>query len=95
VRDYAKDASGRRYQAINTCPRDTFELRIFASSLTAQEVQAALALAAASVDYTSALTVADITQRDGWDWETFARWVNEQPQYAPLSREMERLSCVC
>lgn len=95
VKDYAKGASSDRYTAINTCPENTFELRIFASSLDQQEVQAALALAAASVDYTRTLTVADITGHDGWDWAAFAQWVGERPQYAPLSREMERRSCAC
>lgn len=95
VKDYAKGASGYRYTAINTCPADTFELRIFASSLDQQEVQAALALAAASVEYTRTLTVADIATRGGWDWASFALWVDERPQYAPLSREMERLACAC
>ncbi len=95
VKNYAKGASGARYQAINTVNRDTFELRIFASSLDRQEVQAALALAAASVDYTRTLSIADITTRDGWDWASFARWVAQEPRYAPLSREMERLSCAC
>lgn len=95
VKDYAKGASGDRYTAINTCPDETFELRIFASSLNQQEVQAALALAAASVEYTRALTVADIATHGGWDWTSFAHWVDERPQYAPLAREMERLSCVC
>ncbi len=95
VKDYAKGARGTRYTAINTCPDDTFELRIFASSLDRQEVQAALALTAASVDYTRTLTVSDITSRDGWGWPTFARWVSNQTQYAPLTGEMERLSCAC
>ena len=96
VKNYAKGKAGvDRYTAINTRPPDTFELRIFASTLNRQEVQAALALAAASVEYTRTLSVTDIANRNGWAWAAFARWVNEHPEYAPLSREMERLSCAC
>lgn len=93
VKDYAKGArDADRYQAINVQNFATFELRIFASSLDRQEVQAALGLAAASVEYTRDLTVQDIT-RGAWDWDAFAEWVADQPEYAPLAREMERASC--
>ena len=52
VKDYAKGAVGQRCRAINTGNDDTFELRIFASSLDPDEVKAALGFAAASVEYT-------------------------------------------
>jgi hypothetical protein len=95
VKDYAKGASGHRYSAINTCNRDTFELRVFASTLDRQEVQAALGLAAASVEYTRALSVTDIVSRAGWEWSSFADWVGTRPEYAPLAREMEKRACAC
>lgn len=47
-----------RYRAINTRNEHTFELRIFASSLVAQAVAAALGLAAASMEYTRTLPTA-------------------------------------
>ncbi len=84
-----------RYSAINTQNDTTYELRVFASSLKPQQVQAALAFAAASVEYTRALTVAAIAQRQGWEWAAFTRWLDDQPQYAPLAREWEALACAC
>lgn len=95
VKDYAKGAKGARYQAINTQNNDTFELRVFASSLNPQEVKAALGLAAASVEYTRDLTVSDIARNRAWEWMPFVAWLNDHPGYEPLSRELEDLSCVC
>ncbi|MGW4330453.1 hypothetical protein ACWEKR_31745 [Nocardia sp. NPDC004573] len=95
AQEYAKggtDGYGR-YQAINVCPEDTFELRVFASSLHTQQVQAALAFAAASVEYTRGLSAADIARRRGWEWTAFTTWVRSHPQYSPLLAEMEALAC--
>ncbi|MFE9575376.1 hypothetical protein ACFYO1_03240 [Nocardia sp. NPDC006044] len=83
-----------RYQAINPYPRKTLELRVFASSLDVQQVQAALAFTAASVDYTRALDVAAV-RAGAWEWPRFAEWVRTQPQYQPLWAEMEELACAC
>jgi len=94
VKYYAKGAKSARYQAINSGNDDTFELRIFASSLDPQEVKAALGFAAASVGYTRQLTVPDIC-RGGWGWPAFAAWLADQPAYAPLTRQLEALSCAC
>lgn len=95
VKHYAKGSgAGGRYRAINTQNIDTFELRIFASSLKPREVQAALGFAAASVEYTRDLTVRQIT--DGaWTWSAFVAWLGERPAYAPLVQELEALQCVC
>jgi hypothetical protein len=94
VKHYAKGEIGSRYRAINTQNVDTFELRIFASSLKPREVQAALGFAAASVEYTRDLTVRQIT--DGaWTWPAFVTWLSERPAYTPLVRELEALRCVC
>ncbi|MGW5105953.1 hypothetical protein [Nocardia sp. NPDC004123] len=82
-----------RYQAINVCPEQTFEVRIFASSLQPQQVQAALASVAASMEYTRDLTVADVARRRGWEWTAFVTWVRQHPIYQPLLAEMEALSC--
>ncbi|WP_231855927.1 hypothetical protein [Nocardia cyriacigeorgica] len=92
------DAKGRstitrRYQAINTLPEHTFELRVFASSLRPRQVLAALAFAAASVEYTRGLTAAEIARRRGWEWAAFTAWVRTRPQYSPLLAEMEALAC--
>lgn len=98
ARDTAKDhkhAVGLdRYQAINPHPRHTLEVRVFASSLEAGQVQAALAFTAASIDYTRHLTILDI-RAGGWDWRHFATWVAGRPEYTPLAVEMETLACAC
>ncbi|MFC9434770.1 hypothetical protein [Nocardia sp. NPDC057030] len=83
-----------RYQAINPYPRKTLELRVFASSLDVQQVQAALAFTAASVDYTRGLDVAAV-RAGAWEWPLFAEWVRIQPDYQPLWAEMEELACAC
>ncbi|MGV9678836.1 hypothetical protein ACWDSJ_26430 [Nocardia sp. NPDC003482] len=90
--DYGLAGLGR-YQAINTLPPDTFEVRIFASSLKPQQVQAALAFVAASVDYTRTLTSADVARRRGWEWTAFVTWLRARPCYAPLLAELEDLAC--
>lgn len=96
VKHYAKGEKGfERYRAINTQNDHTFELRVFAASLEPQQVQAALGLAAASVEYTRHLTVTDIAQRGGWDWSAFTEWLVERDEYAPLRAELEHLACVC
>ncbi|MFF3228870.1 hypothetical protein ACFYV7_39180 [Nocardia suismassiliense] len=82
-----------RYEAINVQPEDTFELRIFASSLKPQQVQAALAFAAGSVEYTRTLTPADIARRRGWEWSAFTSWLRGRPQYSSLLAELEDLAC--
>lgn len=93
---YAKGAkAGPRYRAINATNEHTFELRIFASSLNPREVQAALALAAASVEYTRTLRVRDILTCGGWEWASFAAWVRGRAEYAPLAEEMEQHACAC
>ncbi|RDI45303.1 amidoligase family protein [Nocardia mexicana] len=82
-----------RFQAINTLPEHTFEVRIFASSLDPQQVQAALAFVAASVAYTRTLTSGDIARRRGWEWTAFVTWLRGRPEYAPLLAELEDLAC--
>jgi hypothetical protein len=95
VKDYAKGARGYRYRAINTNNDDTFELRVFASSLDPAEVKAALGFAAASVEYTRDLTYSKIANGDGWRWAGFVRWLTEQPAFGPLTQQLEALQCVC
>lgn len=93
---YAKHNSvSGKYRAINTCPEDTFELRMFASSLQPEHVQAVLGFADASVEYTRTLTVADIARGNGWGWESFRSWVSEHDQYAPLAAELNQAVPAC
>ncbi|WP_205623128.1 hypothetical protein [Sciscionella marina] len=102
AKHFAKgDANTSRYSAINTLPSATYELRVFAASLHPRHVQAALGLAAASVEYTRHLSVADIVGRCGWDWPAFASWVADHDVYAPLHHEIqeiqhtEEFACAC
>ncbi|MEH1166434.1 hypothetical protein V6V47_13700 [Micromonospora sp. CPCC 205539] len=95
VKDYAKGARSQRYRAINTGNADTFELRIFASSLDPRQVKAAFGFAAASVEYTAHLSVREIACAGGWSWPAFVRWLAERPVYAPLSEQLEVLACAC
>lgn len=89
VRDYALGSrGGLKNRAINTRNEATFELRVFASSLDPVEVQAALGFAAASVEYTRTLSVADIVA-GGWGWPAFVSWLRGHPEYAPLIRESD------
>lgn len=95
VKEHAKGVLGSsRFWAINTSNTDTFELRVFASSLHPLQVQAALGFAAASVEYTRDLTVAGIV-RGGWSWPAFTGWLAGRPGYAALRREVEALTCAC
>lgn len=85
VKAYAKgERSAARYQAINVQNYATFEVRVFESSLDRDNVQAALDLVAASVEYTRHLTVPTIVA-GGWNWDAFGEWVAERPEYAALA----------
>jgi hypothetical protein len=101
VKDYAKGSHGYyRYRAINTLNPDTFELRVFASSLQPVQVQAALGFAAASVEYTRHLSVAAIVRDDAWAWPAFTDWLPGRPEYAPLLAQAGALTgrgpaCAC
>lgn len=82
----------QRYQAVNVQNRHTYEVRVFRSSLVRREVQAALDLVAASVEYTRKLSVREIVD-GGWTWDAFRVWVSERPEYAALSEEMATCAC--
>jgi hypothetical protein len=96
VKDYAKGHRyGERHRAINTNNYATFELRIFASSLEPQQVQAVLAFAAASVEYTRDLTAHNIVRQGAWQWPAFVTWLEDKPAYQPLRDQLEALPCAC
>lgn len=73
-----------RYQAINVTNAETFELRIFASSLDPAEVKTTLAFAAATVEYTRGLTSHDVARHGGWTWPAFTGWAASRPEFGPL-----------
>lgn len=92
MKSYAKqEMSADRHRAINTENRDTLEVRVFASSLVPEQVQAALGLVHASVAYTRQLTSHDVAVNRGWDWGPFMDWCAQRNRYAPLTSEWERL----
>ncbi|GIF47504.1 hypothetical protein Afe04nite_20430 [Asanoa ferruginea] len=93
AKDYAKGACSERYRAINTGNPDTFELRVFASSLDPAQVQAVLGFAAASVEYTRSLQAHDIVTRNGWEWPSFTGWLDQRPDYQPLLDRIEAPAC--
>jgi len=94
VKDYVKGGRGDRYQAINPNNADTLEVRVFASSLKANEVRAALAFVAATVEYTRDLDSQKIIKARGWAWDAFVEWLRVHDEYAPLLAELEALECV-
>jgi Putative amidoligase enzyme len=89
---YAKgDHNADRYQAVNVQNNATFEVRMFASSLNPQQVQAAIGLVDASVEYARQLSAHDIAQSNGWAWPNFTQWVRDQGDlYRPLRGQIWR-----
>ncbi len=78
VKGYAKgERYADRYEAVNVTNANTFEVRVFASTLDTQELRAALDFVAASVEYTRQLTVPVIAQ-GGWNWAAFMEWCDAQ-----------------
>lgn len=82
-----------RYSAINLTNRETFEVRVFASSVCPQEIQAALGLVSASVEYTRSIDANAILRGAAWTWAPFTDWVAQRPEYTALKLEMDKL-CV-
>lgn len=80
-----------RYAAINLTNEHTVEVRVFASSTNPNHVKAALALVAASVEYTRNLTVPTILG-GGWTWDALMHWAESHAEYAPLTDEWQRLN---
>lgn len=64
-----------RYSAINTTNEHTFEVRVFASTLSITKAQRALQLVAASVEYTRGARGTDGSGRRSWDWDRFRDWL--------------------
>lgn len=88
---YINPPSLARYSAINVQNDATLEVRVFAGSVDAQEVRAALGMVHASVEYTRQLDTASVIKKGGWDWAAFNAWTQTRPEYDSLNREIERL----
>lgn len=83
-RGLLEDTTGARYSAVNTNPRETFEVRAFASTLDPVSAQSTIGLVAAAVEYTRPLTVHDIIKNEALTWPRFAAWLDENPLYAAV-----------
>jgi len=83
------------YFATNTAGTSTFELRIFASTLSLPTLTGTLGFVASTVDYTRSLTTQDIAQRDGWLWGSYVDFLRQRSDtYAPTLNLLES-TCAC
>lgn len=73
-----------RYSAINLTNSQTYEARVFASSINPVHIKGALALMASTIEYTRQLSANAILRGNGYGWDTFIAWVGERPEYQPL-----------
>lgn len=80
-----------RYSAVNVLNEHTVEVRTFAGSVDATEIQAALQLVGGSIEYTRTLDAASVIKKSGWKWESFTAWLDGKPLYNSLNSEIERL----
>lgn len=78
-----------RYQAINTRGADTLEMRMFASTLAVLEAQAALQMAAASVEYTRGIRASQVC-KGAWGWVAFSAWLRENGDTYPALLQANR-----
>jgi Putative amidoligase enzyme len=95
-RDYRDAISGdgtktNRYQAINTRGLDTLEMRMFASTLSVLEAQAALQMAAASVEYTRGIRAAQVC-KGAWGWVSFSAWLRDSKETYPALYQANRFA---
>lgn len=68
-----------RYSAVNVTNPDTYEVRVFRSSLEPERVKSMIGLVDASVHFTRELTVPDIFTRQAWSWGGLSDWVSSTP----------------
>lgn len=81
--------SDDRYSAVNVNNRHTFEVRVFAASLNAHEILAALDLVHASVEYTRTLTSYEVN-RGGWTWAAFRSFLDDRKDvYSSILRVLQ------
>lgn len=72
-----------RYEAINLCNWNTFEVRIFRSSLKPERIMMIVELIDATVEYTRHLTIREMADH-ALEWSRFASWVRaEQAEKYP------------
>jgi hypothetical protein len=81
----------QRYSAVNVNNAATYEVRIFATSVHADVIKAAVGFVAASVEYTRELSARAVMKSGGMSWIGFRSWVESRPEYAALVAEMNRV----
>lgn len=84
-----------RYQAINAQPSNTFEVRVFASSLDPMEVKGTLSFVASTVEYTRRMSAQDVVKWRAWEWGSYVRWLGHRRRapFRPALRLLEAVSC--
>lgn len=82
----------QRYSAVNVNNTNTYEVRIFATSIDPDVVKAAVGFVSATVEYTRQLKARDVLKSAGMSWTAFRTWVESRPEYAPLYAEMNRVN---
>lgn len=93
--ELAKAAKGytdsERYRAINAQNYSTLEVRVFASTTDAEVVKASLGFVDASVRYAGTLRSHDVLTHKAGTWGDFTNYAKQRDEYAPLSRQLEKL----
>lgn len=78
-------AHPQRYEAVNTTPEDTIEVRMFRGSLKAERVMMALELVDAAFHYTKRMGTNDYIRTDRAHFYHFAQWVSGNEKYQNLN----------
>lgn len=99
VKHYAKGRYGgrnvypERYVAVNVCPLDTYEVRVFKSTLDHVKAKASLGLVDSSVRYAAQLRAKDALN-GAWSWPGYREWLfnsDNDRDYRPLKQTINRI----
>lgn len=99
VKHYAKDRYGgrnlypQRYVAVNVRPVDTYEVRVFKSTLDHVKAKASLGLVDSSVRYAAQLRAHDALH-GAWSWPGYKAWLfnsDSERDYRPLKQTINRI----
>lgn len=92
MKHFAKGAyGGERYQAINASNANTFEVRVFRSTLSPRKFMAGIGLVDASVAYSAEINAEKIVRHKAWHFPAFKEWLRGRDKYDALNREIARL----
>lgn len=83
----------QRYAAINTNPSETFEVRLFASTLYVNRLKSALQLVESTVEYTRSLASSKVLKDGGFSFDSYMAWLlSHGRRYQDLYRRIEALT---